>query len=58
MELIDTHAHLYVEQFKEDLAAMVNRAKDDKVVKVEKGEKLKGRKNVTCSQIGSLASNV
>ena len=34
MELIDTHAHLYVEQFKEDLAAMINRAKEDSVVKV------------------------
>lgn len=34
MEFIDTHAHLYVEQFKDDLIEMIDRAKNDNVVKV------------------------
>ena len=34
MEFIDTHAHLYVEQFRDDRADMIARAKDDKVTKV------------------------
>jgi TatD DNase family protein len=34
MELIDTHAHLYVEQFESDLVETIARAKDEHVVKV------------------------
>jgi TatD DNase family protein len=34
MEFIDTHAHLYVDQFNGDLEAMLARAKDDKISKV------------------------
>lgn len=34
MEFIDTHAHLYVEQFKDDIQETIARAKDDRVVKV------------------------
>jgi len=34
MKFIDTHAHLYVEQFDEDLKEVIARAKDDNVTKV------------------------
>lgn len=34
MKFIDTHAHLYVEQFEEDRKAAIERAKEDSVVKV------------------------
>ncbi len=34
MKLIDTHAHLYVEQFNEDREEAIQRAKEDNVVKV------------------------
>ncbi|MBT8230067.1 MAG: TatD family hydrolase [Bacteroidia bacterium] len=32
--LIDTHAHLYLEQFKEDIPDVINRAKDSNVTKI------------------------
>jgi len=34
MKFIDTHAHLYVEQFDEDRQKAIKRAKEDNVVKV------------------------
>ena len=31
---IDTHAHLYLEQFNEDIDAVINRAINSKVLKI------------------------
>lgn len=34
MHLIDTHAHIYLEDFKEDIAALLNQAKNNSVQKI------------------------
>lgn len=47
MEFIDTHSHLFTEEYKDDLAAVIDRAKEVRVSKI-------CMPNIDCSSIGAM----